>query len=364
MRRLSEERYDNTMSPQVAPISAAYLAATPPPPDAAIDRECPDALEEGSDAALASALMVVDRIFSQKSPEACVRSLRVTAAAAEEEGAPGEDPHLTTVSDYANCVETLLSVAETMPDAPGVSAATCLWWVSGASSAAPDRALTVILEAAEEAVREGTDGSSSGGGGPDVGEDGEGVQLGFDVWSWLPRKGGAAEVGEEADDEAASCAPPPRSLEAARFLAALCLCKPGLQALKTGARRDLPRVVGALVTLSGSTDPKLARPCFRIVERLSRAGIGAAEAFVDAGALAQATEAGKRFEVEEEATDVDDAEAGAIAAALGAVAVLAEAGGEGARPLVEDAFRLSVRCLGRLGEFSGRPAAGENSMRP
>lgn len=315
------------------------LAVTP---NAAVDREFPDALEEGSDPALASALTVVDRIFSRKTPEACVRSLR---AAAEE--ASSEDPHLATSSDYANCVETLLAVAEATSEAPGMAAATCLWWVSGARSAAPDRALTAILEAAA-AIRESTDSS-----GAEVGEDdGESVQLGLDVWSWFPLEG-AEGAGE---DEVASS--PPRPLDAARFLAALCLCKPGLQALEAGVRRDLPRAVDALVKLSGSADPKLARACFRIVERIARAGIGAA-AFVDAGALAQATEAGMRFEVEEEAEDVDDLEARAIAAALGAVVVLAEAGGESARPLIDDAFRLSVRCLGRLGEFTGRPAAGE-----
>ncbi|CAN0588301.1 unnamed protein product, partial [Ectocarpus sp. 12 AP-2014] len=57
------------------------------------------------------------------------------------------------------------------------------------------------------------------------------------------------------------------------------------------------------------------------------------------------------FEVEEDAETVEDAEAHAIAAALGAIATLAEAGGRDARPVVDDAFQLSVRCLARVGEY-------------
>lgn len=297
-------------------------------------RNFPDALDEGSDAALASALKAVERIFTDKPPEACALSLRAHA-----EGESNDDPHPPTPSDYATCVETLLAVAEATPEAPGAAAATCLWWLSGASGVAPDRALAAILAAGSSSVC--TDEDESG-----EGEETE-EYIAQKAWTWLPLEGG---------EEVAEATPSPRLLEAARFLATLCLCKPGLQRLEAGVQRESPRAVEALVHLCGSPDPNLARACFRIVERLAKGRLGA-RAFVDAGALARATEAGARFEVQADAVTVEDAEARAIAAALGTVAVLAEAGGDSARPLIEDAFQLSVRCLGRVGEFSGRPAA-------
>lgn len=302
-------------------------------------REFPDALEEGSDAALASALKVVERIFINKSPEACALSLR---ARTEEE--PSEAAHhLPTFSDYANCVETLLAVVEATPEAPGAAAATCLWWLSGASSVAPDRALGSILAAAVREV-EGTVEKEKVEG---EGEDEAAAQQTSEVWSWFPKGDAGKEEG---------VVPAPRPLEAARLLAALCLSRPGLQRLEAGVRRESPRAVEALVRLCGSKDARLARACFHIVERLARSRIGA-QTFVDAGALTRATEAGVRFEAAEDVVAADDDEAYAIAAALGAVAALAEVAATSERPLVDTAFQLAVRCLGRLGEFSGRPAA-------
>lgn len=312
---------------------------------AAPTRDFPEALEEGSDAALASAMKVVERIFTGKSPEGCTLSLRAKATA-EEESADDKDNHPPTPGDYANCVETALRVVEATPEAPGAAAATCLWWVSGASNRAPDRALSAIFAAAAAAGAEEEEGAAAAVLSPMD-----------DVWSWLPRGGG--EGGEEEELEEGEVVPRARPVEAARFLAALCLCKPGIgcleEALKTGGESLLQQVVEALVTLCGSSDPLLARACFRIVERL--VGSLGARVLVDAGALAAAVEAGKRFEVDEGAETVEDAEARAIAASLATVAVLAEAGGKDARPLVDDAFQLSVRCLGRVGEFSGRAAA-------
>ncbi|CAM9435411.1 unnamed protein product, partial [Pylaiella littoralis] len=331
-------------------------------------RDFPEALEEGSDAALASALKVVERIFTGKSPEACALSLR---AKAEEESS--DDPHIPTFSDYASCVETLLAVAEATPEAPGAAAATCLWWLSGASTRTLDRALSAILAAAAAVVAGGagigTDGTDGGGGKEEEEEEEEeekqaAVRLSaewMDVWSWFLRgNGGEDEDDEEKEEEAEEggvVSPTPRPVEGARFLAALCLCKPGIQCLEGAVKRESPRRVGeALVTLCGSTDPSLAGACLRIIERLAKGNAGK-QVFVDAGALVAAVEAGNRFEVEAGAETVGDAEARTIAASLGAVAILAEAGGRDARALVDEAFGLAVRCLGRVGEFSGRPAA-------
>ncbi|CAB1117939.1 unnamed protein product [Ectocarpus sp. CCAP 1310/34] len=306
-------------------------------------RDFPEALEEGSDVALASALKVVERIFTGKSPEACALSLR---AKSEEESC--DDPHRPTFSDYDNCVETVLTVVEATPEAPGAAAATCLWWLSGASSKAPDRALSAILAAA--AVANGTEATTEA---REAEKAAAQSLVSADVWSWFSRgEGGAGDVQEEGEN-----VPPARPVEGARFLAALCLCRPGLECLEAAVERESPRrVAEALVTLCESADPLLARACFRIIERLAKGGTGP-QVFVDAGALAAAAEAGALFEAEEDAETVEDAEAHAIAAALGAVATLAEAGGKDARPVVDDAFQLSVRCLARVGEYSGRPAA-------
>ncbi|CAM9197891.1 unnamed protein product, partial [Ectocarpus fasciculatus] len=306
-------------------------------------RDFPEALEEGSDVALASALKVVERIFTGKSPEACALSLR---AKSEEESC--DDPHRPTFSDYDNCVETVLAVVEATPEAPGAAAATCLWWLSGASSKAPDRALAAILAAA--AVANGTEATHEARAAEKAAAQ---LLVSADVWSWFSRvDGGEGNAEEEGEN-----IPPARPVEGARFLAALCLCRPGLECLEAAVERETPRrVAEALVTLCGSADPLLARACFRIIERLAKGGTGP-QVFVDAGALAAAAEAGALFEVEEDAETVEDAEAHAIAAALGAVATLAEAGGKDARPVVDNAFQLSVRCLARVGEYSGRPAA-------
>lgn len=311
-----------------------------------LHRDFPEALEEGSDAALAAALKVVERIFTGKSPEACILSLR---ARTEDEST--DDPHVPTACDYSGCVETALAVAEATPEAPGAAAATCLWWLSGASSAAPDRALSALLAAGSaEAGEEG----GRGDGKATVGEGGDGEAVAQpttgDVWSWFPRGEGGEEEGEIVTTA--------RPLEAARFLATLCLYRPGLKVLEAGVRRKEPHALEALLRLSASDDPRLARACFRILERLGGrdSGIGP-QTLVDAGTLEVATEAGKRFEVVVDVEEVHDDEAHAIAAALGTVAVLAEAGGASARPVIDDAFQLSVRCLGRVGEFSGRPAA-------
>lgn len=328
-----------------------FLPTAPCPSE--ISRDFPEALEEGSDAALASALKVVERIFTGKTPEACALSLR-----AKTEEASIDDPHRPTFSDYDNCVETVLRVVEATPEAPGAAAASCLWWLSGASGNAPDRALSAILAAGEEALTAAASGTED--------EEGEEKQedeeerrssgqsaVAVDVWSWFPRGTG----GDEAEERDREDVPMARPVEAARFLAALCLCNPGIQCIQDAVERESPqRVAGALVALCESADPLLARACFRIIERLAKAGTGP-QVFVEAGALVAAIEAGIRFEVEEDAETVEDAEARAIAAALGTVATLAEAGGKEARPVVDDAFRLSVRCLGRVGEFSGRPAA-------
>ncbi len=306
-------------------------------------RDFPEALEEGSDTALASAFKVVERIFTDKSPEACARSLH---ASTEEEPS---DEYVPTSIDYTRCVETALAVAEATPEAPGAAAATCLWWLSGACSKAPDRALSALLAAAAAADSGPEAGATDG----ENGEEGEAAVPAEDLWSWLPRGEGGEEEVEEGE-----VVPPARPVEAARYLAALCLCKPGKQCLEEAVRRGSPEraLEEALVALCRSPDPRLSRACFRIVERLAKGDIGP-QVFVDAGALGAAIEAGKRFEVEEDAETVEDAEAHAIAAALGAVATLAEAGGKEVWPLVDDAFQLSVRCLGRVGEFSGRPAA-------
>ncbi|CAM9588135.1 unnamed protein product [Ectocarpus sp. 4 AP-2014] len=306
-------------------------------------RDFPEALEEGSDVALASALKVVERIFTGKSPEACALSLR---AKSEEESC--DDPHRPTFSDYDNCVETVLTVVEATPEAPGAAAATCLWWLSGASSKAPDRALSAILAAA--AVADSTEVTNEA---REAEKAAAQLLVSADVWSWFSRGGG----GERDVQEEGENVPPARPVEGARFLAALCLCRPGLECLEAAVERESPRrVAEALVTLCESADPLLARACFRIIERLAKGGTGP-QVFVDAGALAAAAVAGALFEVEEDAETVEDAEAHAIAAALGAVATLAEAGGKDARPVVDDAFQLSVRCLARVGEYSGRPAA-------
>lgn len=288
-------------------------------------------------------MRVVERIFTGRSPEDCALSLRAeTEEESGDEGGEGEgsgggddDHRPPAFGDFADCVETLLKVVEATPEAPGAAAATCLWWLSGASFRAPDRALSAIFAAAAAAEEEGAAAQ---------------LPLAEDAWSWFPR-------GESGEEEEGEVVPRARPVEAARFLAALCLCKPGIRCLEEAVKRDSTQraVEKALVALCGSSDPLLASACFRIIERLAKSvGPGA---FVDAGALAAAVEAGKRFEVEEGAETVEDAETRAIAAALGAVATLAEAGGKDARPLVDDAFQLSVRCLGRVGEFSGRPAA-------
>lgn len=320
---------------------------TPPRPSFHVRRlrDFPEAVEEGSDAALASALKVVERIFTEKSPEACARSLH---ASTEEEPS---DEYVPTLSDYARCVETALAVAEATPEAPGAAAATCLWWLSGAGSKAPDRALSALLAAASDG------GSEAGARDEGNGGEGEAAMPAADLWSWLPRgEDGEEEEGEEEGE--GEVVPPARPVEAARYLAALCLCKPGKECLEEAVRRESPEraTEEALVALCQSADPRLARACFRIVERLAKGDIGP-QVFVDAGAIGAAVEAGTRFEVEEDAETVEDAETRAIAAALGTVATLAEAGGKEAWPLVDDAFQLSVRCLGRVGEFSGRPAA-------
>lgn len=285
----------------------------------------------------------MERIFTGKSPEACALSLR---AKSEEESC--DDPHRPTFSDYDNCVETVLTVVEATPEAPGAAAATCLWWLSGASSKAPDRALSAILAAA--AVADGTKATNKA---REAEKAAAQLLVSADVWSWFSRgDGGEGDVQEESEN-----VPPARPVEGARFLAALCLCRPGLECLEAAVERESPRrVAEALVTLCKSADPLLARACFRIIERLAKGGTGP-QVFVDAGALAAAAVAGALFEVEEDAETVEDAEAHAIAAALGAVATLAEAGGQDARPVVDDAFQLSVRCLARVGEYSGRPAA-------
>lgn len=298
---------------------------------------------------------MVERIFTGKSPEACILSLR---ARAEEEST--DDPHVPTACDYSSCVETVLAVAEATPEAPGAAAATCLWWLSGASSVACDRALSALLTAAAEAgdEGEGEDGERVVGEGGGERKDGDSEALAIpttgDVWSWFPC-GGDEEEEEEEEGEIVTVA---RPLEAARFLATLCLYRPGLKVLEAGVRRKEPHALEALLRLSASDDPRLARACFRILERLGGRGssIGA-QTLVDAGTLEVATEAGKRFEVVVDVEEVHDDEANAIAAALGTVAVLAEAGGASARPVIDEAFQLSVRCLGRVGEFSGRPAA-------
>ena len=319
-------------------------------------RDFPDALEEGSDMALASALKVVERIFTDKSPEACALSLRADA----EEHSSG-DPHQPTPSDYASCVETLLAVAEATPEVPGAAAANCLWWLSGASDVAPRRALAAIMLAGADSGKgvDEIDHQDVRKGGMEEGEDAI-DQLRPEVWSWFPRSGG--------EDEVSGAPVSPRPLQAARFLAALCLSKPGLRSLEDGVRRNCPRAVDALVKLCGSDDTVLAGACLRVVERLARAGLGE-QIFLEAGALKQATQAGLRFEaagdgrllndspIVHEVLNVDDARTCAIAAALGAVASLAEAVGEGERSMVDDAFHLSVRCLKTIGEFSGRPAS-------
>ncbi|CAN0383916.1 unnamed protein product, partial [Hapterophycus canaliculatus] len=266
-----------------------------------------------------------------------------------------DDPHRPTFSDYDKCVETALRVVEAMPEAPGAAAATCLWWLSGASRKAPDRALAAILAAGEEALAAAARAEGKAGRRTSTQS-----ATAADVWAWFPRGSGGdeEEEGEEEEgDEEGEGVLPARPVEGARFLAALCLCEPGKQCLEDAVERESrQRVAEALVALCESADPLLARACFRIIERLAKAGTGP-QVFVEAGALVAAIEAGIRFEVEEDAETVEDAEARAIAAALGTVATLAEAGGKDARPVVDEAFRLSVRCLGRVGEFSGRPAA-------
>lgn len=259
---------------------------------------------------------------------ACARALRATS-----EKNPAENLPYPGVSDHARCVETMLAVVDATPEAPGSAAGTCLWWLSGACNVAPERALAALLAKAARVREE-----------DDIEEDAV-----ADAWSWFPH-----QTGEE---EAGATAATPRPIEAARFLAALCLSKLGLRSVEAGVAQKKSPTVEALVQLCGSMDPGLACACLRIVERLAKgSGIGA-KPFVDAGALKRATEAGKRFEVVDDDAPVLDAEARAVGAALGTVAVLAEAGGRGASPLVDDAFQLSVRCLGRLGEYSGRPAA-------
>lgn len=340
-------------------------------------RDCPDALEEGSDAALASALKVVERIFATKSPAECARSLLQATPTNDESLANDEQKTSSSTTSTANpvpaanvtsnFVETLLAVTEATPEAPGTAAATCLWWVSGARDDVTGVALGALL------ARAANDESAAVGeaevGGREA-SDAEDVASSFssdDDWAWFPV--GQAEEQAERD----TTTPPrrgqgqgqrPGALAAARFLAALCLCKPGAHALESGVRAESPGAVEALVHLCGAEEPILAGACFRIVERLAARGLGPL-VFVDAGVLDRAAKAGARFfEIAEdkEEGEVGDAEAYAIAAALGAVAALAEVGGKNAHPTIDSAFRLSVRCLAGVGEFSGRPAAGEKIL--
>lgn len=352
------------------------------------NRDCPEALEEGSDAALAPALKVIETIFSRKNPEECVRSLRDAAPSDANDGADGEDTRTSSVVeddvDVVKCVETLVTVAEASPAAPGTAAATCLWWVAGASDKVTERALNILLV---EALAGGSGGADmSDGDTPDANgctvgleteEEAEDLRAesatamydGGDGWARLLTPRIPVESGEEADEaspalveSAAAIAATVESepLLAARFLAALCLCKPGLSALGSGVRRRSPRAVEALVELCDGTDPQLARSCFRIVERL--AGELGAREFVNAGVFERAADALTRFERSAGGTEVvavGDAEVHAIAAALGAVAALGKVGGKSTRRVIDDAFRVSVRCLTAIGEFSGRPAAGK-----
>lgn len=301
-------------------------------------RDFPDALEEGSDAALASSLKVIERIFTAKSPEGCGLSIRANA---EEQST--DDPHPVSFTDYASCVETLLAVVDATREIPGTSAASCLWWLSGANEVVSNRALAALLAAAargvETEVGNGTEQTTQ--------------RIFCNAWSWLPRGSNKGEERGCVEEKALSV---PRPLEAAQYLAALCLCKPGLQCLEAGVERDSSIAVEALVQLCGSTDSKMACACFRILQALARGGIGA-QAFVDAGALKLAVEAGVRFEVAVDEDIVDDDKVRAVASALGAFAELAKAVKNTTLPLVDDAFQVSVRCLRRLGEFSGRPTA-------
>lgn len=315
-------------------------------------RNFPDALEEGSDPALTSALKVVERIFTNKSPEACALALR---AQTEEES--GDDPHQPTAGDYASCTETLLAVAEVTSEAPGAAAANCLWWLSGASDVAPDRALAAIMAAA--AMMDGGEYAEEGEGREIIGreQDMDSItQLQSGVWSWFSLASAKVVVAG---------APNPRPLEAARFIAVLCISKLGLKTVERGVSRDCARTVHALVKLCGSEDPSLASACLRVVERLARADIGQ-QVFLEAGALRQAVEAGARFQsandalmiaIDDNTRRTEDAQALAIAAALGTVASLAVSGGEAAWSLVDEAFQVSVRVLGRIAEYPGRPAA-------
>lgn len=310
-------------------------------------RDFPDALEEGSDPALTSALKVVERIFTSKSSEACALALR---AQTEEES--GDDRHQPTASDYASCTETLLAVAEVTSEAPGTAAANCLWWLSGASDVAPNRALASILSAA--AMMDSREYAEEGERRESI--DDSITQLHSEVWSWFSLASAQVGVVEVLN---------PRPLEAARFIAALCISKSGLKTVEKGVRRDYARIVDALVKLCGSEDPSLASACLRVVERLARADIGQ-RIFLEAGALRQAVEAGARFQsandtlmiaIGDDTMSTEDAHALAIAAALGTVASLAGASGEDAWMLVDEAFQVSVRVLGRIAEYPGRPAA-------
>lgn len=344
-------------------------------------------LQEGSDAALASALKVVETIFSNKTPDECARLVHPTAESTDSAYVVPQSVSRDNARgvDAAQCIETLLAVAEATPAVPGIAAATCLWWVSGASRKVASRALDALIAAVAATAVAGSGVTSDGAdeevtaetaGGDEGSSDGKrpfGGDDNGDSWSWLrptPVEPGGADVPpleeqEEGTHAAAAVEAAVKPLPAARFLAVLCLCKPGLQALGSEVRQQLPQAVDALVKLCGVEDPRLTHSCFRVVERLVGSELGARE-FVNAGVLQRAAEAGRRFERAEENKGrkdvgvVGDEEAYAIAAALGAVAALGKAGGKSAHPAIDSTFRLSVRCLAGVGEFSGRPAAGEH----
>lgn len=285
-------------------------------------------------------------MFTGKAPDKCARSLvrdGPDPPGEEDVKAPPDGSPAPGRMTPVECVEILLTVAGTAPDAVGSAASTCLWWISGASPDVAARALDGFVRAS----------AASNGGDEATGGNLPGDETASDwVWFLLTSNGSTPEEGAPMM--------PRRLLGAGRFLAALCLCKPGLKAVEGAVGAASADAVQALLSGCRATDPRLACSSLRILERLASGDLGARK-FIDAGVLKVAGEAAVRFEgTHDEDGLIGDDEAYALAAALGMITALAKPAGKRAHDVVEDAFRLAVRCLDGVADLGGRPAAGES----
>ncbi|CAM9186009.1 unnamed protein product, partial [Choristocarpus tenellus] len=306
----------------------------------------PDFLLEDYDVALVSALKTVERCLTRRDHAACNRALTSTPPETNSERTPRSED---------KCVRTLLTVAEACETARpvGNSAGLSLWWIFGGNNMVTQFALESLFGAETEAPSPPEqefplEGSESP---PSLARLmrlslGEGKRPGV-LKAPRAEVSGSALWAKLLEDTGGS-------LGAARLLAALGCSKVGAEAVMAALRERGSESIAELTELCGSEDPRMAHACLRIVERAVTSEADAEE-FVAVGALSKAVAAATRFGSAE--VTGDDAEARALAAALAAVTALVKADGDEVSSLLDETFHLGVRCLGGVGEVSGRPAA-------